>query len=152
FTVIAERERCPFAVVGEVTAEQQLHVFDTHFNEAVVDLPLALLFGNTPKRVREVRSDYVEQSKLYWSSIDLAEAAERVLQLPCVADKSFLITIADRSVGGMVVRDQMVGPWQVPVADVAVTASNFTGYTGEAMAMGERAPIALIHPAASARM
>jgi len=152
FQQIAERERCPFAVVGETTAEQQLQLNDAFFSDAPVDLPLSVLFGNTPKLVREVKTDFVTQTKFHTHDIDLKEAAERVLQLPCVADKSFLITIGDRTVGGMVARDQMVGPWQVPVADVAVTTNSFNGYAGEAMAMGERSPIALIHPAASARM
>lgn len=152
FMDLAARERCPFAVLGEATEEQELLVQDSHFAHPVVDLPLNILFGNTPKLVRDVSSDFVEQAHLNLTGIDLQEAAERVLQLPCVADKSFLITIGDRSVGGLVARDQMVGPWQIPVADVAVTAASFKGYLGEAMAIGERAPIALIHPAASARM
>lgn len=175
---MADRERCPIAMVGEATEKEQLVVDDAKrlsltaecraiifsslldkadvqsvlSTQAPVDLPMSVLFGNTPKLVLDVRSHYVEQRKFYWEEIDLLEAASRVLQLPGVGDKSFLITIGDRTVGGMIARDQMVGRWQTPVADVAVTANSFTDYQGEAMAMGERAPIALIHPAASARM
>lgn len=152
FGALAERERCPFAVVGETTVEKNLVVADSHFNNLPVDLPLPVLFGNTPKLVRDVVHDDIEPLPFDIHNIDLMEAATRVLQLPCVADKSFLITIGDRTVTGMIARDPMVGPWQVPVADVAVTANSYYGYTGEAMAIGERAPIALLHHAASARM
>ncbi|HVV67846.1 MAG TPA: phosphoribosylformylglycinamidine synthase [Gammaproteobacteria bacterium] len=152
FDALAQRERCPYAVVGEATKKTDLIVEDSRFNNQPVDLPLAVLFGNTPKLTREVKHDAIEPAKFHTQEIDLLEAAKRVLQLPCVADKSFLITIGDRTVGGLTARDQMVGPWQIPVADVAVTASSYTGYTGEAMAIGERAPIALIHHAASALM
>jgi len=152
FTAIAERERCPFAVVGEATTDQDLILKDSHFENAPVDLPMSVLFGDSPKLVKKVVHDDIAPVHFGIEKIDLMEAATRVLQLPCVADKSFLITIGDRSVTGMIARDQMVGPWQVPVADVAVTANSFDGYTGEAMAMGERAPIALLHHVASARM
>ncbi len=152
FAALAARERCPVAVLGETTADQDLVVHDPYFSNAPVELPLSVLFGDMPKLLQEVKTDFIQQEPLDLAAVDIQEAAERVLQLPCVADKSFLITIGDRTVGGLVVRDQMVGPWQVPVADVAVTASSFQGYCGEAMAMGERAPIALIHHAASARM
>lgn len=152
FTKLATRERCPFAVVGVTTAEQRLVVTDEYFGNDTVNLPLDAVLGAVPKPVRTVVSDPIEQNVFPVATIDLMEAAERVLQLPGVADKSFLITIGDRTVGGLVARDQLVGPWQVAVADVAVTASSFQGYSGEAMAMGERAPIALLHPAASARM
>lgn len=152
FASLAERERCPYSVVGEVQEQQQLTLHDSEYNNQAVDLPMSVLFGNTPRLERRVSRDEIEQSKFLFSQIDVLEAAERVLQLPCVADKSFLITIGDRTVGGQVARDQMVGPWQIPVADVGVTAASFTGYSGEAMAMGERSPLALIYPAASARM
>ncbi len=152
FDALAQRERCPYAVLGEATKKPDLLVQDVQFANNPVALPLAVLFGNAPKLTRQVKRDFIEPAKFHSQEIDLAEAAKRILQLPCVADKSFLITIGDRTVGGLTARDQMVGPWQVPVADVAVTASGYTGYTGEAMAMGERAPIALIHHAASALM
>ncbi len=153
FRRLAERERCPYAVLGEATEDSRLVVNDRHFSKQVVDLPLDILFGNTPKLTREVSSLAVDQACPFaLGDIEMQEAVHRVLQLPSVADKSFLITIGDRTVGGLASRDQMIGPWQVPVADVAVTATSFTGYTGEAMAIGERAPVALIHPAASARM
>ena len=105
-----------------------------------------------PPLTRKAHNVQATQTPLDTVAVKLEEAINRVLQLPCVADKTFLITIADRSVGGLVARDQMIGPWQVPVADVAVTASDFTGFTGEAFALGERPPIALLDPAASARM
>ncbi|MFT3742349.1 MAG: phosphoribosylformylglycinamidine synthase [Gammaproteobacteria bacterium] len=152
FESIAQRERCPFAVIGTVSKDQQLVVNDAALPQQPIDLPLSFLLGKTPRPLRQVQTDFIEPSLFDLAEIDLAEAAKRVLQLPCVSDKSFLITIGDRTVGGMVARDQMVGPWQVPVADVAVTANSFEGYHGEAMAVGERAPIALIHHAASALM
>lgn len=152
FTAIAERERCPFAVVGEAVESNKLEVVDKHFANTPVNLPMPVLFGNAPKLVRDVTRDMVPPTPFDFHAVNITEAAERVLQLPCVADKSFLITIGDRTVTGMVTRDQMVGPWQVPVADVAVTANSYQGYGGEAMAMGERAPIALLYHAASARM
>lgn len=154
FRSIAARERCPFAVVGETTAQQQLILEDISTPEPLkpIDLPLSTLFGKAPKSVRNVAHDEVLHPEFDTSKVDIKEAVKRVLQLPSVASKTFLITIGDRSVGGMVTRDQLVGPWQVPVADVAVTASSFHGYHGEAMTMGERAPIAILHPAASARM
>ncbi len=152
FEGIAMRERCPFAVLGEATQEPHLAVSDRHFGNMPIDLPLSVLFGKPPKMHRDVKREKSHIPALALSKVDLAEAAERVLQLPSVADKTFLITIGDRSVTGLVARDQMVGPWQVPVADVAVTLSDFEGYCGEAMAMGERTPVALIDPAASARL
>ena len=152
FDALAQRERCPYAVLGEATKKADLMVHDPKSAIDPVALPLSVLFGNTPKLTREVKRDFIVPAKFHIQGIDLAEAAKRILQLPCVADKSFLINIGDRTVGGLTARDQMVGPWQIPVADVAVTASSYTGYTGEAMAMGERAPIALIHHAASALM
>jgi phosphoribosylformylglycinamidine synthase len=152
FTTIAQRERCPYAVLGEATQPARLVLQDSTFNNQPIDLPMSLLFGKAPKETRNVRHNFIEPSTFDIQKIDLKEAAIRVLRLPCVADKTFLITIGDRTVTGMVARDQMVGPWQIPVSDVAVTTNSYTGYQGEAMAMGERAPIALIHHAASARM
>ena len=193
FEAICQRERCPFAVVGEVTAEQRLVVADSglsllppeegapasagadegtavanlagnsdpHPNpspvgrgaQRVVDLPMAVLFGSTPKTERITqrkppRLDIVPDL----DGIVLEEAIKRVLRLPAVGSKSFLITIGDRNVGGLCTRDPMVGPWQVPVADCAVTLIDFDGYAGEAMAMGERTPVALLSAPASARM
>lgn len=152
FRKLCERERCPFAVVGETTAKEQLVVHDAMFENNPIDIPMNLLFGNPPKMTRSFDRQINKQITLQTSSIKLDEAVERVLKAPAVGSKKFLITIGDRTVGGLTVRDQMVGPWQVPVSDVAVTASTFTGSTGEAMAMGERTPLAVINSAASARI
>ncbi|MCB1826958.1 MAG: phosphoribosylformylglycinamidine synthase [Coxiellaceae bacterium] len=152
FTAIAERERCPFAVVGEVVKKENLVVEDSHFSNAPVDLPMATLFKDLPRL--QCQAEHVSELRQSFSTdkIDIKQAIKNVLQFPCVANKSFLITIGDRSVTGLVARDQMVGPWQVPVADVAVTCADYSGYAGEALAMGERTPIAVLHHAASARM
>ncbi len=152
FKAICERERCPYAVVGEAMDEETLILGDAHFDNNPIDLPMSLLFGKPPRMLRDVRRKTFKKQELDFSGIDLEEAARRVLSLPCVANKTFLITIGDRSITGMVTRDQMVGPWQVPVADVAVTASGLMGVTGEAMAMGERTPLALLDAPASGRM
>jgi phosphoribosylformylglycinamidine synthase len=151
FARICERERCPYAIVGEATDGDQLEVTDSMLGESPVDIPLSVLFGKPPKLHKTVFREPVETRPLP-SGINLGDALLRVLSHPTVASKKFLITIGDRSVGGLVARDQMVGPWQTPVADVAVTASGFSGYTGEAMAMGERTPLAILSSAASARM
>jgi len=152
FEAICRRERCPYALVGHATAAPRLIVEDRHFTNRPVDLPLAVLFGNTPKLQRSFTRAAYPARALTIEPIDVAEALDRVLRYPAVGSKQFLITIGDRSVGGFVVRDQMVGPWQVPVADAAITALGYTTLRGEAMAMGERPPLALIDPAASARM
>ncbi len=152
FTAICERERCPFAVLGHATDDGVLRVHDAHFENDAVDLSLEVLLGKPPKMLREVVHVAEKAQPFDPSGIDLREAAERVLRLPAVADKTFLITIGDRSVTGLVARDQMVGPWQVPVADVAVTARDFEGYAGEAMSMGERTPLAVLDAPASGRM
>lgn len=152
FSKLCERERCPFAVVGTATANRQLIVRDRHFKNTPVDIPMNLLFGNPPKMTRTYSSTIQKVKPLDTSSIHLEEAAQRVLHLPSVASKKFLITIGDRTVGGLSVRDQMVGPWQVPVSDVAVTASAYAGSTGEAIAIGEKAPLGLIDAGASVRM
>ncbi|WP_444997989.1 phosphoribosylformylglycinamidine synthase [Aliikangiella sp. IMCC44359] len=151
FEAICLRERCPFAVLGEATEAEHLTLTDEHFANKPVDLPMDVLFGKAPKMHREVLSSKVIQKELQLSE-SLDNALNRVLSLPAVADKTFLITIGDRSVGGLTHRDQMVGPWQVPVADCAVTASSLQATTGEAMAMGERTPAANLNYAASARM
>ncbi|MFO8025043.1 phosphoribosylformylglycinamidine synthase, partial [Thiohalophilus sp.] len=152
FAGICQRERCPWAVVGEASHERHLLVGDGHFDNTPIDMPLEVLLGKPPKMLRDVHHAPFTKPAFDPADLDLAEAAERVLALPAVADKSFLITIGDRTVTGLVARDQMVGPWQVPVADVAVTSTSFDSVCGEAMAMGERTPVALLHHAASARM
>jgi phosphoribosylformylglycinamidine synthase len=152
FKKLCERERCPYAILGETTEAQTLKVHDRHFDNYPVDMPLDVLLGKPPKMYRDVKRLTVEHPALDTQTIDITEAAFNVLRLPSVANKSFLITIGDRTVTGMVTRDQMVGPWQVPVADVAVTTASFEGYCGEAMAIGERTPIALLDGPASARM
>jgi phosphoribosylformylglycinamidine synthase len=152
FQSICARERCPFSVVGEATAEQQLVVADEQSTTPPVDMALSVLLGKPPKMTRDV--SHINKTLPVFNSdgLNLTEAAYRVLRLPTVADKTFLITIGDRSVGGMTARDQMVGPWQIPVADVAVTMMGYQTYLGEAFAIGERTPLALISPAAAARM
>jgi phosphoribosylformylglycinamidine synthase len=152
FKALCARERCPCAVLGVATAEQQLILEDRYFENAPINLPMSLLLGKAPKMLRDVQRLPVAGREFSTSALDITEAARRVLRLPGVANKTFLVTIGDRSITGMVTRDQMVGPWQVPVADVAVTAADYTGYTGEAMAMGERTPLALLHGPASGRM
>lgn len=152
FDALCKRERCPYAVVGEALEAHHLEVRDGHFDSKPVDLPMSVLFGKAPKMQREFERHEPELSGVMLDNLDLREALDRVLRLPTVASKSFLITIGDRSITGQVARDQMVGPWQVPVADVAVTTASFDSHVGEAMAMGERPPVALINPAASARL
>ncbi len=152
FTRICERERCLFAVLGEATEERRLVVDDPAFGNRPVDLPLDVLLGKPPKMTRDVRHVARPAAALDLNAIDMNDAVRRVLRLPSVASKEFLITIGDRSVTGLVARDQMVGPWQVPVADVAVTATDYRAYTGEAMAMGERTPLAVLDAPASGRM
>jgi len=152
FAAICERERCPWSVVGNATAERHLMVADPAFGNAPVDMDLSLLFGKPPKMTRDVVRVRRAGNAFDITGLDLAQACLRVLQFPAVADKTFLVTIGDRTVGGLCARDPMIGPWQVPVADVAVTLADFDGYAGEAMAMGERSPVALLDPAASGRM
>ncbi|MDP6981328.1 MAG: phosphoribosylformylglycinamidine synthase [Myxococcota bacterium] len=152
FEALCRRERCPFAVLGEATEEEQLVVSDAHFDNKPIDIPLSVLLGKPPRMHRDVAHAEVAHDALDLSDIDLAEAAQRVLRLPTVGDKTFLVTIGDRTVTGLICRDPMVGPWQVPVADAAVTASAFDSTCGEAMAIGERTPVALLDAAASARM
>jgi len=152
FTELCERERCLFAVLGEAKTERDLVVNDPEFDNQPVNLSLNMLLGKPPKMTRYVSHEDATFVALDMNVIELKEAVERVLRLPAVASKEFLITIGDRSVTGLVARDQMVGPWQVPVADVAVTASDYTNYTGEAMCMGERTPVAVLDAAASGRM
>ena len=152
FEAIAGRERAPYAIVGKATAAERLEMSDRTLVDAPIDLPMDVLFGKAPKMHRDVTTVRSPRASVETKRIPIGEAARRVLRAPTVADKSFLITIGDRSVTGLVARDQMVGPWQVPVADVAVTMSTYGSRKGEAMAMGERTPVALVDPAASARM
>jgi len=157
FTAICQRERAPFAVVGRATEEEHLTVTDSHFEgndklDTPIDLPLDVLLGKTPKIIKNVESAQAVGDSLELSNVSLTDAADRILSLPTVAEKTFLITIGDRSVTGMVNRDQMVGPWQVPVADCGVTASALDSYHGEAMSLGERTPVALLNFGASARL
>ena len=152
FAAFCERERCPYAVVGETTADGHLTVADSHFGNKPVDMSMDALLGKPPRMTREVTHQSAEALPFDPASIDLKDAAYRLLKLPTIADKTFLISIGDRSVGGMTARDQMVGPWQVPVADVAVTCMGYQGYLGEAFAMGERTPVAVLDAPASGRM
>ncbi|MEQ1104584.1 phosphoribosylformylglycinamidine synthase [Acinetobacter ursingii] len=152
FEEICARERCPFAVLGEATEARHLTVEDPLFHDNAVDIPMQVMLGGTPRMQRSYETVERTGNEFDTSKIDLKDAIFRVLKNPTVASKSFLITIGDRSITGMVARDQMVGPWQVPVADAAVTTTSLQGYTGEAMAMGERPPVALLNPAASARL
>ncbi len=150
FEAICARERCPFAVVG--TAEQEPHLTLRDGAQKAIDLPLHVLFGKPPKMERAFTRTKIVAAPLVLQNVTIADAVERLLRLPTIASKSFLITIGDRSITGMVVQDQMVGPWQVPVADCAVTLGAYSSTWGEAMAIGERTPLALIDAAASARM
>ncbi len=152
FSSFCEREHCLYAVIGEATEQEHLLLNDALLGDKPVDIPMSVLFGKPPKMRRNVKHIQPDTKALDFSGIDIKEAVKRVLSFPAVADKSFLIHIGDRSITGLVARDQMVGPWQVPVADVAVTASGFYAFTGEAMAMGERSPIAVINAPASGRM
>ncbi len=152
FEQLCQRERAQYAVIGEATEERHLVLEDAHFGNQPIDLPLEVLLGKAPKMHRDVVSQKAVGQALELTGVSAKDAAERVLRLPTVAEKTFLITIGDRSVTGLVSRDQMVGPWQVPVADCAVTAASYDTYAGEAMAMGERTPIALLDHGASARM
>jgi len=152
FRQICERERCLFAVVGQSTELEQLVLSGGDGHDDAVNLPMSVLFGNAPRMHREASYLAVAHRPFEKRGIGIVEALERVLRLPCVADKTFLVTIGDRSVGGQIARDQMVGPWQVPVADAGITTAGFDSNTGEAIAMGERTPLALISAAASGRM
>jgi phosphoribosylformylglycinamidine synthase len=152
FDAICKRERAPYAVVGEATEERHLTLEDSHFENTPIDMPMDILLGKTPKMHRDAKTLKVDSPALERDGIELNEAVDRVLRLPTVAEKTFLITIGDRSVTGLVARDQMVGPWQVPVANCAVTAASYDSYHGEAMSMGERTPVALLDFGASARL
>ncbi|MBI4938487.1 MAG: phosphoribosylformylglycinamidine synthase, partial [Nitrosomonadales bacterium] len=152
FERMCERERCPFAVLGQAISDDRLVVHDELYRNDAVDMPLSVLLGKPPKMTRKVQRETVKLPAFDAGGIDLRDAITRVLSLPSVADKTFLISIGDRTVGGLTARDQMVGPWQVPVADVAVTLLGFNTNRGEAFAIGERTPLALINAPASGRM
>jgi phosphoribosylformylglycinamidine synthase len=152
FSALCERERCPFAVLGTASADGKLVVEDSRLKEKPVDIDLAVVLGKPPKMLRDVRRAAARLDALSLDGIELKEAAYRVLRHPAVADKGFLVAIGDRTVGGLCSRDPYVGPWQVPVADCAVTLLDFEGYAGEAFAIGERTPLALIDGPASGRM
>ncbi len=151
FEAFCARERCPFAVIGVATEEKQLVLTD-HDAPAPVDMPMNVLLGKPPKMHRDVKTVARSIPPIDLTGVDLEKSAIAVLSHPTVASKRFLITIGDRTVGGMTHRDQMVGPWQVPVADCAVTLADYQGFTGEAMSMGERTPLAVSNAAASGRM
>ena len=152
FQSICGRERCPYAVLGRATADGHLRVEDPHFGNAPVDMELAVLLGKPPRMTREVTHAAAAPVPISLVDIELRDACYRVLGAPTVANKTFLVSIGDRTVGGLCSRDPFVGPWQVPVADAGVALMSFEGYAGEAFALGERSPLAVIHPAASGRM
>ena len=152
FEAICDRERCPYAIVGTAETEPELKVTDTYHQNMPVDIPLSVLFGKAPRMTRDVLREKREQPALNLAAIKLNDAVVRVLTFPCVGSKQFLITIGDRSITGLVAQQQLVGPWQVPVADVAVTLAGYDTFAGEAMAIGERPVLALVNSAAAARM
>ncbi len=152
FRAFCERERCPFAVLGVADDSGRLVVADPKFGNTPVDMPLEVLLGKPPRMHRRAERRPLPPAEPLAGALPLRDAAFRVLQHPAVADKTFLVTIGDRFVGGLTARDPMVGPWQVPVADCAVVLRDFTGEAGEAMAMGERTPLAVANAAAAARM
>ncbi|MCC7080045.1 MAG: phosphoribosylformylglycinamidine synthase [Burkholderiales bacterium] len=152
FRAICERERCPFAVLGEASGDGRLRVDDPLLRQSPVDMALDVLLGKPPRMHRDASHRRVSPPQFDPLSVGLNDAIEKVLRLPAVAAKTFLVTIADRTVGGLCVRDPMVGPWQIPVADCAVTALGFDTSRGEAFALGERTPLALANAPAAARM
>jgi phosphoribosylformylglycinamidine synthase len=152
FLEICHRERCPVAVVGEAIEDKTITVSDSYFKNDPVDLPMSVLFGKAPKMHRVAEREQAEGKPFVTAKLNIDDAVFQVLRHPTVASKNYLITIGDRTVGGMVARDQMVGPWQIPVADCAVTTVTYDSTAGEAMAMGERTPLALINAPASGRM
>ncbi len=152
FEALCERERCPFAVIGQATGDSHLILEDDHFRDRPIDIDIGVILGKPPRMELDVCHLEESHAALELGDASIAEAAERVLRFPAVADKTFLITITDRSVGGLVARDQMTGPLQVPVSDVAVTTNAFSSYHGEAMTMGERTCLALVSGPASGRM
>ena len=152
FEAMCDRERCIYAVLGHAIDEKQLCVNDSQFDNSPVDIPLDVLLGKPPKLSIDASHEPAASSDFSTDGLLIDDVVERILQLPSVAAKNFLITIGDRSITGQVARDQLVGPWQMPVSDVAVTVADYQGYTGESMSMGERTPVAVCNPAASARL
>lgn len=152
FDAFCKRERCPYAVLGRISDDDELIVEGRDGEERAVDMPMDVLLGKPPRMHRDVKSVKADFKPFNPGMLTVADAVKAVLKHPTVANKSFLISIGDRSVGGLISRDQYVGPWQVPVADCAVTNVNFTGFNGEAMAMGERTPVAVLDSAAASRM
>ena len=152
FSDICTRERAPFAVLGESTKEQELVLSDELFSDTPINMPMSVLLGNPPKTSINAITQEINLNALDTSAIKLDDAINRILQLPTVASKNFLITIGDRSVTGMVARDQFIGPWQVPVADCAISISDYVGFKGEIMSLGERTPLALCDANSAARM
>lgn len=152
FDAFCKRERCPYAVLGTISEDGELVVEGRKGEDTAVDMPMDVLLGKPPRMHRDVKSVETKLTEFNAGGMTFKDALYGVLKHPTVANKNFLITIGDRTVGGLVCRDQMVGPWQVPVADCAVTNVNFTGFAGEAMAMGERTPVAVIDSAAASRM
>jgi phosphoribosylformylglycinamidine synthase len=152
FERLCRRERAPFAVLGEATEERRLVVTDRHFGDTPIDMPMEVLLGKPPRMHREAARAAVAREEVRVDGLSFGEVLDRVLRLPTVADKTFLVTIGDRTVTGLVARDPMVGPLQVPVADCGVTLTDHVGFAGEAMAIGERTPVAVVDPAASARL
>jgi phosphoribosylformylglycinamidine synthase len=152
FLKLCERERCPAAVIGEATGDKHLSLDDEHFRNKPIDIDIDIILGRSPRMLRNVSHMDETHPALDLHNITLEDAIERILRLPAVANKTFLITITDRSVMGMAARDQMVGPYQTPISDLAVTATSYRSYNGEAMAMGERTPIAIVSAPASGRM
>ena len=152
FSAICEKERAPFSILGEATENSHLNLEDSHFNNKPIDLGMSLLFGSSPITLKDVKSIVNNEPEFNNTEIKLSEAINRLLRLPTVASKNFLITIGDRTVTGLVARDQMIGPWQVPVADCAISLSDYVGYQGEVMSIGEKTPLALSNAPAAARM
>jgi phosphoribosylformylglycinamidine synthase len=152
FDALCRRERAPYAVIGEITDDARLVVRDPQSGTTPVDMPIDVLLGKPPKMTRNATRTQRPRQPLDTRAIDAKDAAYRLLRLPTVADKTFLITIGDRTVGGLIARDSMVGPWQVPVSDCAVTLAGYATVAGEAMAMGERTPVALLDGPASGRL
>jgi len=152
FERLCDRERCPAAFIGVARADRRLVLEDAHFGDRPIDMDVSVLLGKPPRMVRDVARAAPSAAPLDLARVAPEEALERVLRLPAVADKTFLITIADRTVTGLVCRDQMVGRYQLPAADCAVTAHGYTAHTGACMAVGERTPVALLSGPASGRM
>ena len=152
FDQICQRERCPYSVIGEVNTHGYLKLKDSHFNDFPIDMPMEVLFGNPPKTELSISTESSSINDESLDGIEIDDACKRILRFPTVADKTFLIHIGDRTVGGLVSQDQFVGPWQVPVSDVAVTLKDHKSSLGEAMSMGERTPVATINPSASGRL